>query len=1028
MMIRNRGVLGRFWLGGYLAVQLALGCTPPAKAPAPVATSPEAPKPPVQAPVAAALPQTLPELVSGEIAPVDYREIVQGRVLTLDQSDGYQTLLVEVPTTGLPPELVRSVESSLFARVVGASALAPAALADSETSTLVPASTEPSFRLWLRRPTPTVPGPQPPGVEYASPSEVVADVYTSSGVHEVFDDSGGEVRLEPGYHLRVTARVPERSAAQPKVFAAYLSALGSVEPYSPAALFWGERTFASGRFDMPSSVEGEWTDLMRITTGYDSIESALVTEEKLRAVLAPKAATVPLAALKGPELTRHAWAKMLTQLPGATPVDALASMIPAEFYYVRAKSFGAFQTLMDHVDEIVTPGLRAVEHRRNLLNLGDRYRLELGLPKDDLAKVLGPHLIRSLAVIGSDPMLRQGSDLSLVLEVPDPDTLLNVLALKRAALSQTYPLSETNWSHAGVSVTGYSSADRRVRQQVASFRRGDGKAFVLLSNSQKAATRILDTWVGQHPALANELDFQYMLKRDATVVEDVLVYFGDRFVAEVVSPTQRILDSRRQVAKAELAALGYGSLLFGQLYGRLPASAQELAQKSWFGKSRLKHATGEAIRYDQAAGVGSSWGTPERLTSLIELPVPKKVSEAEQRAYQEFAQGYQNRWGERIDPIALRVKVSDDALDLHLRVLPLVNIDEYQDVVRWSGGGATQRGGSLPGVSAVLAIGAGSPVRDILSGNGRSFLGDKFKLDWLGDWVEVGLADEASLAQFVLNQGRLPEHPSAPPRNQRSELDDAANLPLYVALDVKSSAGAAIVLTLLRQMATDAAPDKLQWGEFAKHGSSSIVRIQVDDFTIYYALTKKQLLVALQPDVIQHLIARFDAEGSVKPSPEVKSTSSQLVVDFAPRSDQAGSLVAQSALRTVAVWLMEKGAQEAGLENPLADLLLTGAPIQGVPGDYEQQALRWLGAIPVTPEGKPYQLTQVGIADPARGSTHAPRWPKLPIPDSAVQRLLESLVAIRAGIAVDREPGEANERSLRTRVQMRMRHREAPKP
>src|SRR5690606_26994823 len=151
------------------------------------------------------------------------------------------------------------------------------------------------------------------------------------------------------------------------------------------------------------------------------------------------------------------------------------------------------------------------------------------------------------------------------------------------------------------------------------------------------------------------------------------------FVSEAVGPRQRILDSRRQVAKAELMALGYGTLIFGQLYGRLPKDAKELGAQSWFGKKRLAHASGDVIRYDEL-GPASVWGTPRRLTSIIDLPVPNRVSGAEQTAYQTFAERYRGNWGENIDPIALRIKVTHDALNFRLRVLPVVNSGQYQDV------------------------------------------------------------------------------------------------------------------------------------------------------------------------------------------------------------------------------------------------------------------------------------------------------------------------------------------------------------
>lgn len=1022
MKIR-RGVSLHWGWAGLVAVELACGPSPGPETPK-AASNGTVARVDASAPVTAApVPKAIPELAAGDLPPIESGTTVEGRVVAADESEGFQTLLVEVAIDGLAPQLARSIDAHLFARVSGLERQFPALLALGETSALTPPSDHATFQLWVRRPVPIVDAKA--GAVVAS--RVGVEVYTAAGLRAPTPIDPAAITpqytFEPGQHFRIEASLPAKVAAQPKVLAAYLQALGNVEPGTPAAWFWGRDSSPVATDDRwaKARVAEEWSSLMRFSSGYDSIEAALVTEQKLRAPLAPNAATVALSSLKGPELTRHEWARMLGTLAGLAPVEPLGAMVPAEFYYARARSFEAFQTLVDQVEQVVTPALRIAEHHRQHLDLSERYRLELGLPADELARVLGPSLVDSLVLTGSDPMLRQGSDLSLILAVPSVDTVLNVLAVKRAQLSQQFPLKESSWEHAGISVTSYQSNDGRVRQELAPFKRGDGKTFVLISNSKNAVQRVLDTWVGQHAAIASELDFQYMLKRDANVAEDVLVYFGDRFVAEVVGPKQRILDSRRQVAKAELAALSCGSLLFGELYGRFPNDGRELAAKKWFGTGRLKHTTGDVITFDRIAGVSSVWGTPRRLTSIIDLPAPKRVSKEEQAAYQQFADGYRGQWGERIDPIALRVKVSAERLDAHLRVLPVMNGGDYEDVLRWSGGGLTTRVPSLPALAGILAIGSGSPLRDFLSGNGRSFLGREFKLDWLGDWVELGLVDEPAVAEFALEHGDLPEPPSVPPREHRFQEEDLARLPLYLALDIKSAAGASLFLTLVREMATGASPDNITWKEFRRHGARTIMQVAVEDITVYYALDKRRLLVSLQAEVLERLLTDLDSE-SKHPAAAANGVGGQLAIDLAPVSGP-GSLVRQSALRTVASWLLEKGVRYSPLHDSWGEVLLLG----GLQGNsdanaYEEQAFRWLGMMPVSADGKPYVLTKAGIADPDRGSHHAPKWPKVPVSGGPVEQVLEAMVGARAEVAVDDEPGEiGRDRSFRAQVRLRVR-------
>lgn len=995
-------------------------CGPSAKPTTPVAASaPRETSSPLAVTSAPSAVAPMPELPSGELAPVEIEKAVPATLLAADESSGFQTLLLEVPE----PPTGEGATGPWVVRVEGAGlGGAPSVFAGAELEGLLAAPPR-GVRLWVRRASP-VSGETP--ARGGGASELRLEVYTPAELHPFYGTDQGDVRSPsgprtPGRHFPVVVELPHQLTAKPKVLTAYLAALGSARPHSPVAWFLAPRARTSNAGpSAQQQVTQEWSQLMRFTTGYDSVEAALVTEESLRVPVSPGAARVAFTSLQGPQLRRHDWASMAKALSGATAVEPLAAMVPAEFYYVRAKTFEAFQTLTDRIDEVVTPGLRVLEQHREHLNLSQRYRLELGMPADELARVFGPHLVNSLAVVGSDPMVRQGSDLSLVLDVPHPDAILNVLDVKRAAVNQTLPLTASQWAHRGISVSSHHSVDHRVRQELASFKRGDGKTFVLISNSPAAVKRIIDTWLGEHPPLSAELDFQYMLRRDATVPEDVLVYMGDRFVAEAVSPRQRVLDSRRQIAKAELAAMGYGSLLFGELYGRLPNDAKELSRQSWFGVKRTKHTSGETIRHDQQHGPSSAWGTPARLTSIIDLPVPARISTAEATAYREFASRYESNWGERIDPIALRVKVSQKALDAHLRVLPLVNNGDYEDVLRWSGGGSTQRSASLDGVAGILAIGEGSPLREFLSGNGRSFLGDKFKLDWLGKWAEVGVADEPRLAELVRLYGELPT-PAGEVSPTPNEAELVARVPAYLAVDIESAAGAAVMLTVLRELATGASPDTVSWGEHSKYKGTTIVGVSAEEVTVFYALTKRRLLVALQVDIIQRLIDGMQSEGSKESPPAEASTAlgGQLVVDLAPKSEPGASLIAESALRTVASWIVEKGIVESGVDHPLADLLLSGAFVSDPSAeDYETQAFRWLGSVPVTADGKFYERVPSGVSDPDRGNRHAPRWPKVPRPSSPTAQLLSSVLGLRTEVSVDPEPA-SDERSLRATAHLR---------
>ena len=155
-----------------------------------------------------------------------------------------------------------------------------------------------------------------------------------------------------------------------------------------------------------------------------------------------------------------------------------------------------------------------------------------------------------------------------------------------------------------------------------------------MSNSLAATGRVIDAITGRAPRLADEPDFRYMLARDAATPADVLAFMSDRFVGEVIGPRQKVLEARRQIALAELSRPGYAALLYGWMYGRMPASADELVASGLLKREELAHAGGERIDWQPGRAARSSWGAVGELTPLIDLPALAKVTPSEKAAYE----------------------------------------------------------------------------------------------------------------------------------------------------------------------------------------------------------------------------------------------------------------------------------------------------------------------------------------------------------------------------------------------------------
>jgi hypothetical protein len=817
--------------------------------------------------------------------------------------------------------------------------------------------------------------------------------------------SGGAYEPARRYHLDVA--VPARAARNKKLNDEYLAALaGYLEGTSLGALLAGRK----GDTLAGSYSYTDWSSLMRLTTGYDSVQSALLANETLRASADPAKATVPLSSLTPPRVESHPWQRMLAALPaGKRPTEALAGVTPRDFYFVRASGFSELQAVLDEADRWITQAVRLAREGGRRYDLADRYRGQLGLRKSELLKVFGPKLVKEAALVGSDPFVRQGSDVSLLLRTSDAQALINALNSK---LAVDYPsgVSRSSFAHAGVTVTESRTPDGELRQFVAQLPQTTVGPLAIVSNSRGAIVRIIDVASAGTGALSDEPDFRYMLARDASVPADVLAYLGDAFVEAAVAPRQRVLDARRQLAGAELSRVAQAALLFAWLEGREPRDTKELMASPWLDKRALRHTDGSAIEFRVGAAPTSVHGSPAFLEPLIDRPTPERVTPAERDAYASFANSYASQWSDRIDPVALRVQVTrageGTRFDCHVRILPLQRSSDYRELEELAGKGQVRMKVPLPGAHVTLAIGKDSELRHELSGQGRSFLGKKFGVDWLGDWVRVGLADEPAVASAVQAAGLAPELPE---EHDRDDFDVLATLPLYAAIDVARPGAAAMILALLRKQALEAVPD-IDWGPDSEHRGTAIVRVRAQEMELFYALTKRRLFVSPDADLVRTLI---DTDATTASEPTAQEPGAQLVAELQSRQPSG-------VLRALG-WLIEHELREQSDEDARqAEVLLRGTPQRDAEAR-ERLAKGYLGFVPATPDGKLFELGPLGVTDPVRGSAYRPVYPDLPVPGSPLEALLSAIGKVRVELGFDDEPGTSNQRSLRSRFTLERR-------
>ena len=400
---------------------------------------------------------------------------------------------------------------------------------------------------------------------------------------------------------------------------------------------------------------------------------------------------------------------------------------------------------------------------------------------------------------------------------------------------------------------------------------------------------------------------------------------------------------------------------------------EELFASGLLARDELAHPDGEAIRFSLSAGAESSWGRPDHLTPLIDLPPADVVTEDERDAYDEFAGRYRRSWAV-LDPIIAGVDLKDGELGVDARVLPVVENSDYDDIRDIAGEARVSATPDLPGIRFTFAVGEDVRLRRRLDRLASKLAaGPDLGLGWLGGWVEVGALDRralAAVAQALDERIQLPEDGAERGLARFAALTDA---PVYVAAEIRNEAALAATLMAARAAAMAAAPAMVEWGEHSKHSGHAVVEVRgPEDTSLYYAMADDVFVVALTLPTLQVVLDRIGQDRR----PTAAEDGGQLIVNMAAAP--------RLGLSTTLAWLLHAQAlesQRAALVD--AEVLLRGRPDLAPGQRWEEVALRTFGGVPIDAAGSTrFTLGPVGARSRSLGSHVAPHYPALPIPGS----------------------------------------------
>jgi hypothetical protein len=768
---------------------------------------------------------------------------------------------------------------------------------------------------------------------------------------------------------------------------------------------------------IPVNKHGEIGRTYEITTGAAAITESLalnrMRDRNQRKGKEPvEARTVPISEVRGVDIDEHPWVKMMGDKKPAP--EPLATLIPYDNYYITFKTFAKFLEAGDLLDEWGTSVARALEVNSRDYRIKQKLEQQLCLKSTGLARVFGPAVIKSMAITGNDPYLREGSDFTIIFQVTNKPLFEtgaepNLLEAKKKFGKQ---LKEDKSEHQGIAIESFVTPLREVSLHRAIF--GD---YAVYSNSAVAVRRVIDAHKNKSKRLADSLDFQYMrtVFRADDPGEDGFVFLSDAFIRNLVGPQVRIKERRRLEAMCSMHMLTNGAMYTAWETGKMPQNYDTIIQVTGMQPHELFMPDGNAIVWDseRKVAVSSTYNTQHFATPLIEIPIDN-VTPTEQREYQMFRDQYMGLWRQFFDPIGIRLSMRKDQIKSEIYILPLVRTTQYNELRRVAGGGTIKIDPSIFSdktlVKYLMHISPEAWGLFDRGGFGADLMVDLALRSWLGDWFAVRLDDspiyEKMLESYIRSQMFPDER-----HDFIEDLAMAFEMPLTIGFDVRSPVIFAGLLTSVRKAMENTLPGAFEWGPMEKpYKGTEIVRIKTKgerlgrgiagpegrrlNPTFYYALVDGAFYLSFKEEPIKDLIDRSvalkDSKGKQNEVAEINSS-----LHLGPK----GAVKAKDLLK---LYLEYETHRRAQTNNRLLYALFKSnvvGPQDDSPA-VEAAALNYLGFVPVSPDLAPfrYERQKEEVINLRHGSVRQPKLAKGIDAASPMSKMLDQFATIRADL------------------------------
>lgn len=334
-------------------------------------------------------------------------------------------------------------------------------------------------------------------------------------------------------------------------------------------------------------------------------------------------------------------------------VEPIAMHVPEECFYVRTGSLANYKALRrlltgwgGDLSDVVASGSVARETRK-------KTEFQLALRPEQTETDPFDRLISDMALVGCDPLFRDGAALGVVFHANDGMALASEIKRQRQQMLSTFSdVSETRVTVADHPVSFLSTDDNRVR----SFYAIDGQ-YHIVTNSEYLLKRFFEAGRGDR-SLGQLREFRYAIsKADSSGQQYAFLYLSDPFFQNLVSPHYRIELTRRSRALRELRQYQLAALV-AKSEAMTDESIDALIEAKLLPRGFGERPDGSSPILKNRRFQDSLRGLPGAFVPIPDVQIDK-ATQSEVVSYRGFIRQYNQQW-RRVDPVTVVFTQKDD--------------------------------------------------------------------------------------------------------------------------------------------------------------------------------------------------------------------------------------------------------------------------------------------------------------------------------------------------------------------------------